>query len=200
MSIRHKLLAAAFAVIACTSLALSQGTLSVGGTGFWPNWPIVGQGSYCSSTGNNSVCTNTVPAGPSGLTGRESFPANTGNTTSGPANVLVGPASLNALPLSFTSVINSGTNSITASSLSGGTYLISGGTIALATVWLPPAPINGQQYLISANQNITSLSVQVGTAGQLISNAPTALTTSTTSPMGYELRYDLTNTTWRRVQ
>lgn len=47
----------------------------------WPNVPIIGGSSYCSST-VNSVCVNTVPAGPTSVTGAETVPADT-NLSSG---------------------------------------------------------------------------------------------------------------------
>lgn len=65
--------------------------------GYFPNFPLVGGASYCSSfaTGvGGQVCTSTVPAGPTLLTGNELIPADTALTQGlNPATVLI-PSSL----------------------------------------------------------------------------------------------------------
>ena len=64
-----------------TSLAL--------GAGYFSGLPIVGDpgGTTCLSYGNNGVCNQYSPAGPSGLTGEELVPADTG--TNNPATILI---------------------------------------------------------------------------------------------------------------
>lgn len=63
---------------------------------FAPNMPQVGGASYCASTVNGS-CVQTIPAGPTGLTGLETIPMDT-NLSSGqfPQSVKVPVALLNA--------------------------------------------------------------------------------------------------------
>jgi hypothetical protein len=73
------------------------------------------------------------------------------------------------------------------------------GTLATGTITMPAAPVDGQKIRISSSQNITALTVSAN-AGQSIKNAPTAFTTSTTGPQGYEFEYRSTNTTWYRLQ
>ena len=196
-----RLALAAFVLIAFGSFAIGQG---VGGVGFWPNWPIVGQSSYCLTT-TNGVCTATIPAGPSVLTGSETIPANTGST-SGPANVLISVGALNALPITITDLTTAAASaaSISASNVMGGIVLISGGTMAAVNISLPPSPVNGQQFAISANRTITALSVAVtpGSGDTVAGNsAPTVLTANTTGgPQGYRFIYNLSGTQWLRLQ
>lgn len=53
------------------------------GAGIWnESYPKVAGASYCASTGNNGVCTQTVPAGPTAMTGNETIPMDT-NLASG---------------------------------------------------------------------------------------------------------------------
>lgn len=60
----------------------------------FPNYPQVGGAAYCDSTQNTSTCVNTVPAGPTVLTGNETLGADT-NLSNGqnPQSVKV-PAAL----------------------------------------------------------------------------------------------------------
>ena len=77
---RKKLLLG-LAILAIPSIALAAGAFN--------GFPIVGDpgNTTCLSFGNNGVCNQYSPAGPSGLTGEELMPADTGNNN--PATVLV---------------------------------------------------------------------------------------------------------------
>jgi len=81
-------------VIAGAAVAALLVPLAVHAAGLWPNFPIVGGASYCSSfnqpggPGTPQQCTNTVPAGPP-MTGLEQVPADTRTTGGGPQTVLV---------------------------------------------------------------------------------------------------------------
>lgn len=178
--------------------------------GLWPNFPIVGGAAYCSSTntagvpGTAAVCTTTTQAGPTIVTGLETVPADT-NLTQGrqPQTVRMTMASFNALPLTYSALLpTAATLTVTTGALDGGLIVTSGATLTpTIAVVLPSAPIDGQQFKLSANQSINVLSVNAGAAGQSVSNAPTALTVTTTgAPYGYEFRYRSSNTTWYRLQ
>lgn len=188
---------ASFALIAFASFASAQ-------MGLWSNFPIIGGSSYCSATGNNGVCTNTVPAGPSAVTGNETIPANT-NLSGGrsPQTALMSMADLNSLPLSFVTVTTPPAG-ISASSVSGGVVYTSTTTITSANITLPSSPIQGQQYRVSSNRTITTLNVSAASGDSMATNTtPTALTTSTTSPQGYTFVCDKaggSTCTWHRLQ
>lgn len=171
--------------------------------GAFPNYPIVGGAAYCSSS-VNSVCVNTVPAGPTVLTGNEQIPANTelpnGRT---PQNVLITPAALGALPVTIVTVTTSVPTPISAADTSGGViYTLSAGSITSANITLPANPIDQQRYIVNANRNITTLSVSAGSGEVMATNtAPTVLSVSTTgSPQGYVFRFNLGDSTWYREQ
>jgi len=193
-----KISLAAFAAIAFAGIAYAQTT-----GGFWSNWPIVGGASYsCGSV--NAVSNCTVPAGPTDMTGTETFPANTGlSGGSTPQNVLVTAASLNANPITFVTVTSSNPTAISASNLSGGVVYVATGTITAANITLPASPRNNQQYAISSNRTITTLSVAAASGDAIASNtSPTALTASTTAVNGYRFICRLVAgvCTWSRLQ
>lgn len=190
-----RLTLAAFALVAFASLAFSQGS------GFWPNWPLVGSASYCVTT-VNGTCTATVPAGPTVVTGNENVPANTGSSgASAPTNILVPLASLNALPITVV-VVTTPPSGISAANISGGVLYTSATTITSANITLPVSPIDGQQYRVSSNQTITTLSVTAGGSTNTMgtNTQPTVLTASTTVPQGYTFRFNLADTKWYRMQ
>lgn len=183
-------------------LALAGASFSQQGA--FPNYPIVGASSYCSSY-TNGVCTNTVPAGPTVLTGNEQIPANTelANGQS-PQNVLITPASLGANPVTFVTVANTGNPSaISSSNLSGGVVFVGTVTITQANITLPSSPINGQQFVLSSNRTITTLVVTAASGDAIASNTnPTILTASTTISNGYRFICRLVSgvCTWSRLQ
>lgn len=197
--IKSKIILGAFTAIAIGGFAIAQS-----GQGLWPALPVVGGSSYCSAT-SNGVCTNTVPAGPTALTGNEGIPANT-NLSQGrsPQNVIIKPASLaGALPLNFVTVTTPPAG-ISASNLSGGVVYTSAATITSANITLPLNAINGQQYRIGSNRTITTLSVAAGAGDSIASNSsPTVLTASTSVSNGYNFVCDRTVATtcvWKRLQ
>lgn len=174
--------------------------------GLWPNFPIVGGAAYCSSTntagvpGTAAVCTTTTQAGPTIVTGLETVPADT-NLTQGrqPQTVRLTLASFNALPLAYSTGSSSANNTIVTSAVDGGVIIVGSAALSPVTLTLPPSPIDGQQFRLSSTQNAASLTVQ-GAGSATVSNAPTAITTSTTGAYGYLFRYRASNTTWYRLQ
>ncbi|HVY53534.1 MAG TPA: hypothetical protein VHA13_03350 [Gammaproteobacteria bacterium] len=165
---------ASFILIAFASFASAQ-------MGLWSNFPIIGV-----------------------VTGNETVPANT-NLSGGrsPQTALMSMAGLNALPLSFVTVTTPPAG-ISASSVSGGVVYTSATTITSANITLPSSPVQGQQYRISSNRTITTLSVTAASGDSMATNTtPTALTASTTSPQGYTFVCDKaggSTCTWHRLQ
>lgn len=192
-----KLLIAAALSVAMIGSAIAQ-------QGAFPNYPIIGGSSYCAST-TNGVCTSTIPAGPSILTGNEQFPANTELTQGrSPQNVLVTPAALNANPIQFVTVIsNTAVSGISPTNINGGVfyYYAPPGSITSVSITLPTSPIDGQQYAVSSNRSITTLAITAASGQQMGANvAPTALTASLTAPQGYNFIYNAATTAWFRLQ
>lgn len=172
----------------------------------WGNWPIVGSASYCSwqYTGyTGQLCGGTIAAGPASPTGLETIPAQTNITNSSPPqNVLLTMANLNALPVVVTTGSNTAVNAFSATSNQGGIILIGASStnpFSATDITLPPSAVDGQQFRISAVQNIATLHIS-GSTGDTVSNAPTALTVSTTGAYGYSFRYDTSAKKWYRLQ
>jgi hypothetical protein len=211
MMLKRYLLVAGFAVTIASTAVYAAGNYSA--------YPIVGGSSFCLSTvgvngqqGNTgqgggsagvagSYCAQTVPAGPTILTGTELIPADTGLAGGAPPQtVVITPASLNALPPQFTVGSAAGAQTITLGNLVGSLIITGTGALSSTTVVLPPNPIDGQQLAVSANQTIAtfSLSAPVGFS-QDAKAQPTALTPSTTGSYGYRIIYHAANTTWYRL-
>jgi len=73
------------------------------------------------------------------------------------------------------------------------------GTLATGTVILPASANDGDIFNLTSSQTITGLTVSPSN-GQSVKNAPTALTVSTTAPMGYSFIYNSSNSTWYRLR
>jgi hypothetical protein len=198
------------------SAAIAVAALTVASTvafaaGYFPGFPIVGSAAYCQGYSNYSTsvtapgtlptpnnCNSTVPAGPTIVTGNELIPADTGLSNQNPATVYIPMASINALPLSVATVVAANTAQMTATNTIGGYVLHSTGTITAAQIWLPANPIDGQQFAISADNTITTLTINLQ-GSQTASNKPTVLTVSTTAPFGYRFTYNAAATNWYRL-
>ncbi len=170
----------------------------------WPNYPILGGPSYCSSTVNNS-CVNTVPAGPA-ITGSETIPADT-NLSQGRSPQTV-KLTMQDIGVGTTQwVVPLTAANLTVFSEERQMIAIPAGTIAAMTVTLPPAAsvgghpalVEGQRWGICSSQTITALTLTAG-AGTTIVGTPTAITVSTTGSECYQFIYRLSNTTWYRTQ
>lgn len=202
------------AVAAVALLAISTAVFAAGS---YSTLPIVGGASFCASTvsgtgslggatgqgqgTSGSICAQTIPAGPPILTGTELVPADTGLAGgASPQTVVIPMASLNALPILVSTIPTNVTATLSATNLQGGVIFHSTATVTAATVSLPPSPIDGQQYAITADRTITTLIVTATTAGQAITNAPTTIVSSVTAPFGYRFLYNLALNTWLRLQ
>lgn len=197
---------------------LAASTAAVLAAGNYSTYPIVGGASFCASTvtgastfggntgqgqaTNGSVCAQTVPAGPSIVTGSELIPADTGLANGAPPQtVTLTLGSLNALPLLVSTIPTNVTATVSASNISGGVVFHSTATVTAATITLPAAPIDGQQYAIQSDQTITTLVVTATAAsGASIQKAPTVITPSTTASYGYRYLYNAALNSWLRLQ
>ncbi len=201
-----KRLALAVGLLACIAVPVTAG--------MWSNYPTVGVAAHCASTnqpggpGTPTNCTTTVPAGPTSVTGLETVPADT-NAAQGqaPQEVTLSMANLNALPVTVQAASTTANNLLSPTSTSGGYVLTAAGAISPTNVSLPPNAVDGQQFRISATQTIATLNVQGAQAsanasgvGDNVSNAPTALTVSTTGSYGYQFKYKLADKRWYRIQ
>lgn len=185
------------AVIAAVGIAHSAG--------YFPNWPLANGPAYCGGTSTGvggQVCSQQVPAGPA-LTGLEVIPMDT-RASAGAQSVLLSMQIVGAAPMTYPAGSTTANNTFTVnpSSPFGGVIFVASGAISPTTVTLHSSPIDGQRFKISSTQTIATLTVTTANGGAThsISNAPTALTVSTTGAYGYEFIYDASNTTWRRLQ
>jgi hypothetical protein len=196
MNLRKTLVAAVLATFAITAAYAA---------GLFPNLPIVGQASYCGgfSTGvSGQVCTTTVPAGPTALTGNELIPADTQlSQGQAPQTVSIPVSQLNAGPYQYNAPLTGA--SITIGAKSRRLILEPAGTIAALTVVFPAATAlaDNQTFGLCTTQIVTSLTVTNGT-GTTVLNAPTALLVPVATGAGscVEWVYRQTNTSWYRVQ
>ena len=191
------------------ALALAGSITTAYAAGLFPDFPVVGSPTYCAGSSNSATgtiiglvtgCPSQVPAGPSIVTGNEQIPADT-RLASGanPQTVLIPMASLNALPITFQTVTTT-SPAISASNLSGGEFFHSTVTITAANVTLPPGPIDGQQYGISTDQKITTLSVSAGALTLGNSGAVTSLSpTVAAGTVGIRYVYNAALSTWFRL-
>lgn len=206
-------LATSRALVALAVLGLVVAPLSAG---MWSDWPQVGVAAHCASTNqanttvptgsSSGTCTNTVPAGPTILSGSETIPGDS-NLGQGqqPQQVNIGMASLNALPVSITAASITANNTLSPTALVGGYVLTGASALSPVTLYLPGNAIDGQQFVLTANQNITTLVVVGSNTGiaagpDLVDSSPTALTKSTTAAFGYQFKYSKSAAKWYRLQ
>lgn len=164
-------------------------------------FPIIDGASYCSSYGNNSVCSNTVAAGPA-LTGDETLIVNT-NIGGGasPQTALIDITTLGAGPYQYAAPSTGETLTLTAKQrrliIEPSTTLATLGVTFPASTGLTDAQLMG----VCTTQIVTALTVTAG-SGTTVNNKPTALLVPVATGAGscVEWVYRATNTTWYRVQ
>jgi hypothetical protein len=192
-----KKLLATIALISIPALAVAQQ---------WPNIPIVGGGSYCSST-IQGTCANTVPAGPA-MTGNETIPADTNlaggaaapQTVKIPARLLDGGTLVVSVPLTG--------DTLTVTAQERQRIVNPAGTIATLTINLPAAAAtmyNGQRIGICGTQIVTALTLGAGTGNTFNPTQPTAMLVPvvTGAASCFEFVYSKTSDTagvWFRTQ
>jgi hypothetical protein len=193
-----KLTLSAVALLACFGIAYAggafQGYPAVGGNG----------ATNCLSFGNNGVCNQFQPAGPSAITGNETIPADTNVQGAGsvgnPATVSIPLASLGLGNYVYEAPLTG--VSITIAATTRTLIIEPAGTIATHTVVLPAstALVDGQAFGLCSTQIITALTITPG-SGTTVSNTQTA----TIVPLGTgaaacpEWIYRQANTTWYRT-
>ncbi len=208
--------------VGCAALVITSGVLYAAGN--YSAYPIVGGSSFCLSTvgvngqagntgqgggtagTNGAYCAQTVPAGPSIVTGSELVPADTGlGNGASPQTVVLTLASLNALPIPVSTVTGS-TYTVAVNPLAGGAFLHLGkgqGTAMTAvTVDLPAAPIDGQQFAVSGDASVTTLTMTAlnSPANVTINNSPTGMTALNSALFGFRFIYSAALNQWGRLQ
>lgn len=187
-----KILAGFVGLVAFTGIAL--------GLGNWFGLPIIGGASYCSTTVNGS-CTQTVPAGPTAVTGSELVPADTQLSQGrSPQTAYLSMRALNAAPITYNLCAAATCGTVQVGDNAGGVLLDYSTTITSATVNLPLLPMDGQQVSIASAFTVSTLAVTAtGTGQSLAVTTPTVLTASTTVPQGYKYVYVAASLKWYRV-
>lgn len=172
------------------------------GTAVWAagaffGYPIVGGAAYCSTT-VNAVCTNTVAAGPTSLTGTENVPADTGLSGGRSPQTVVIPSAL--LMNNGTALVSGVATTYTVAAGVTNVVLTHSTTIDSSAITAPAAPIDGQRVKIGADHTVTAFSFVANTGQTLAVTTPTVLTASTTVPQGYEFIYVASTAKWYRMQ
>jgi hypothetical protein len=214
------------AAVAVAALMLTSGIVYAAGK--FSTLPIVGGSSYCASTvtgtgslsgvtgqgqgTTGSICGETVPAGPSIVTGNEVIPADLyrpdqapGSLGAQPQTALLSLASLNALPLTVTTVTGA-SQTIAAAATSGGVFAHlgagQGAAMTAVTIDFPPAPIDDQHFAVSGDASITTLTLTALNlpANVKISLAPTSMTATNAVLFGYQFVYSAALNQWGRLQ
>lgn len=189
-------------VIALVSTILIANAISGNQLGL----PIIGGDTYCSSFGNNSVCSNTVAAGPS-LTGSETIIANT--NIGGSGGVQTGVVPLPALGAGLLSVqAPTAGDTITLSAVTRQLIVAPTTTIATLGVTFPSASASmqhGQRIGVCSTQTVTAVTMSAGTGNTFSPAVVTALAIPGTTGAGtcYEWTYSKTSATagvWYRAQ
>lgn len=189
------------------AVALTAGLAMAGGA--FQGLPLVGGDGQtnCLSYGNNNVCNQFLPAGPSSLTGNETIPADTNAQGTVPATVNVSVLGLNAGPYQYAAPLTG--TSVTVANTSRRLMLEPAGTIAALTVVFPAAGavgsatqlLDNQTFGLCSRQVVTALTITNG-AGATVLDPPTALTAPLTTGAAscVEWVYRKTNASWYRVQ
>lgn len=197
---RFKLTIASLALAACVAIPIAYAA------GLWPTFPIVAGSSFCSGSstagvpGTASTCNVTTPAGPTGVTGNEVVPADTLLSQGRSPQTVTIPTPLLASGAVYRTAFAAG-GSFTVPNGVTNLILNNSGTIATGTVVMPSSPSHGQLLRITSVATVTALTLS-GNTGQTISNAPTAITISTTGAYGYMFVYfsaTATTGTWYRM-
>jgi hypothetical protein len=201
-------------------LAASVAIPAAYAAGYFPDFPILGSASFCASTNSqstsatvpgtlpsNSNCTNTVPAGPTSVTGSETVLAQTNVANgAGPANINIPVGALGAGSIG---VVTSNASVVMAA---GQRYLISNqSTATIALVNLPPNPVDNQvASIVNAGSGVltlTSVAVGASPSGTTIVGgaAPATLGVQTNNSAAAVLSavdyvYRAADNKWYRVQ
>ena len=185
-------------------LGLFALAISAGGafaqSGAFSQFPTVGvpADTECLSYGNNNVCNQYRPAGPTSLTGAETVPADTNVVGGGTQTVRIPGVMFGAGATTFNAPLTGASITLTAGT--SNLVLNPAGTIAALTVVLPAASTlaNNQTLKIGSSQIVTALTLTGGTGTTIVGGATTIAAAG-----GFELIYIETNATtgiWYRLQ
>ena len=169
--------------------------------GAFQGYPLVGGNgtSNCLSFGNNGVCNQYQPAGPSSTTGSETIPADTniqgGGSNANPSTVVIPIVTLGG-GLLVTEAPLTGV-SITLTAQTTKLAINPAGTIAAHTIVLPAASalIDGQTLEIGSTQIITALTVTAG-SGTTVVGVPSGVLGAIG---GFKIVYQASTATWFRI-
>lgn len=154
-----------FALAISASGALAQYTTQAGGTGFGYPTLNVPDTTQCLRFGNGGVCNAYAPAGPTALTGFETFLADTHSAAGAiPQTMNVPLTAVGAGVLTVSVPLTGDTLTLTAQTRQ--LIINPAGTIATLTVNMPAASatmVNGQRIGICGTQIVTALTLGGGT-------------------------------------
>lgn len=174
--------------------------------GYWnTTWPIISGASYCAgySTGTSGqVCVNTVPAGPTAVTGNELIPVDTALASGQqPQSALMKVLSIGGGATQYSTPLTGTTTTVAAQTRQ--VIINPAGTIAAHTIVLPAAAslTDNQRLGFCTTQVVTALTVTAG-SGTTVSNAPTAMLVpvATGAASCVEWIYVSSVATWFRTQ
>lgn len=170
--------------------AVAAALIAVGGiayaAGIFQGFPTVG-----------GAASGSIPAGPSTLTGAETFPADTNvSGGAGAATVVVTTCQMGAGSKSVDSPAVSVTSKTIPNQICY--YIFSGaGTISAFTLTMPSAPLDGQILRISSGGPVVTTLTMSANSGQTLKGAATSI--SANAAVGAWI-YNASDTTWYRVQ
>lgn len=156
--------------------------------GSFQGYPLVGGdgATNCLSFGNNGVCNQYQPAGPSNLTGNETVPADTniqgGGSNANPSTVNV-PVTLFGIGYGKATVLSTTgtTASVTVADGISAQIYSGAGTATYTAFNLPANPIGNQQVcLINAGSGVLTLSAVAASVNKF-GNTPTITGVTPTS-------------------
>lgn len=177
--------------------------------GAFPNYPTlnVPANTECLAYGNNNVCNQYRPAGPTALTGNETIPADTNAAASEPQTIRVPVMGVGGGKLVVTTPVT--TDTIAVDALTRQLIVTPAGTIAALTVNLPAASttmVNGQRFGLCGTQIVTALTMGAGTGntfGSTVGSQAMLVPVVTGAASCMEWIYSKTSATagvWYRVQ
>lgn len=193
------------AIVAAVAAALIASLAVAVADGYFPNFPIVGGASYCGgyATGTTGqVCNQTVPAGPTALTGNETVIADTHlGSGQSPQTVAIDVSSLGAGPTQYSVPVAAG--SITIAAGTRQVIIEPAGTLATLTLVFPAAAslTEGQRFGFCTTQIITALTITNG-SGATVVNPPSAMAVPNLLGQAscVEWVYVASTTKWYRTQ
>ncbi|HKW76211.1 MAG TPA: hypothetical protein VJN64_11855, partial [Terriglobales bacterium] len=209
-----------FKTLGLAAVLAGSFTVATYASGLFPGFPILSTGSFCASTNSqststtvpgtlpsNSNCTNTVPAGPTSMTGNELVPADTQIANGGGQETIRIPTA--ALGGGSIQVVTTNASVVMTA---GQRYLISNqGVATIASVTLPPNPVDNQTASIvnagSGVLTLTAISAASSPSGTTIVQgaAPATLVVQTNNGVAAaisaaEYVYSAAQNKWFRVE